>query len=119
MNVAANPNNKLPHKYKPKLPYRCCSSILIHSHEKLEKVVNPPQMPVAKNKRHSPKPACLAANPITMPMIKQPMMFTVNVANGNLSCLIITENKYLSIEPMVPPMPTNIKFRIIISYHQM
>ena len=91
----------------------------MHSHEKDENVVNPPQIPVAKNKRHSPKPACLDAIPIMIPIKKEPIMFTVNVAKGNESCFISSENKYLHAEPMEPPVITSIKFLNIISCHQM
>ena len=87
------------------------------SNENAEKVVKPPQIPVARNNfqlSEMPSPLILMAN--TRPIIKQPMIFTDSVANGNSLDLINKDVPYLTIEPMLPPKPTSNKFLIIGFY---
>ena len=64
--------------------YKSCPSRikLKVSLEKAEKVVNPPQMPVAKNNRISGDIFVLSLSPKTSPITKQPIIFTPNVPKG-------------------------------------
>jgi hypothetical protein len=50
--------------------------------ENVEKVVKPPQIPVAKNKRHSGEKLNFSLKPKTIPIAKQPIILTVKVPNG-------------------------------------
>lgn len=87
------------------------------SNENAEKVVKPPQIPVERSNfqlSEMPSPLILMAN--TRPIIKQPMIFTDIVANGNCFDLINKDVPYLIMEPMLPPNPTNNKFFIIGFY---
>lgn len=84
------------------------------SNENAEKVVKPPQIPVARNNFQLSEilsSLILMAN--TSPIIKQPMIFTDSVANGNSFDLINKDVPYLIIEPRLPPKPTSNKFFII------
>ena len=50
--------------------------------ENAENVVNPPNTPVAKNNFNSCEISPLSKIPKTIPIKKQPKMFTINVWNG-------------------------------------
>ncbi len=64
--------------------YKYCPSfnIFIVSSEKDENVVKPPQIPVAKNKRHSGDTLNFSDKPNIIPITKQPKILTVKVPNG-------------------------------------
>jgi len=95
----------------PNLPL--CSNP-IFSNEKAEKVVKPPQIPVARNNLQLfDRPASLILRANTIPIIKLPMIFTDRVAYGNSFEFVNKETAYLTIEPMLPPRPTSNKFLII------
>lgn len=109
--VAVSPSNKLPNTYRQNIPMRCCCSIAKLSNEKAENVVNPPQIPAARNSRQLlAKASFFKANANTAPIIKLPMMLTRNVATGKDECLNQTENKYRNMLPAAPPKPTSKMF---------
>lgn len=61
--------------------------------EKDEKVVNPPQIPVAKNILISFESKLdLSLKPKTIPIIKLPTIFTTNVPTGNGSGNCLAKN---------------------------
>ncbi len=64
--------------------YKSCPSRikLKVSFEKAEKVVNPPQIPVAKNSRISGDIFVLSLSANTSPIVKQPKIFTPKVPKG-------------------------------------
>ena len=53
------------------------------SFENEEKVVNPPRIPVAINKRTSFEKSHRSAYPTRIPIRRQPMIFTTKVPQGN------------------------------------
>lgn len=54
------------------------------SFENEEKVVNPPKNPVTKKSRHSIETLPLSERPNTIPMRKQPIIFTAIVPKGKV-----------------------------------
>jgi len=82
MNVASSPMITVPTMYAD--AYKSCpsrSSPTV-SNEKAENVVTPPISPVARNSRHSGVRVPLSVSPKTIPMRKQPIIFTINVPKG-------------------------------------
>ncbi len=80
--VASRPSAMLTPTYKNAVaisPLRISETV---SYEKAEYVVNPPNMPVAKNKRHSWLIVPFKLNANTKPIKKQPATFTTNVPYG-------------------------------------
>ncbi len=92
MKVASNPINTLETTYAEACQSCPSRSNATVSYEKAEKVVNPPISPVARNSRHSGVRLPLSVKPKTIPMKKQPIIFTVKVPNGkvekNFACMI-------------------------------
>ena len=88
------------------------------SSAKVEKVVKPPQNPVTNKSRiFSSKNEYLNDNPINNPIIKQPVILIINVAQGKGPCEKgIREMRNLNILPMAPPTPTKINCFIIILF---
>lgn len=85
---------------------KCMFSIL-----KAEKVVNPPQIPVARNNRHCSfmKFPLIRLKPMINPIIKLPTIFTSKVAKGKLLVLNNKYTAYLNTDPINPPRPTSRK----------
>lgn len=84
---------------------------LMFSKAKLEKVVNPPQNPIAIRyfSELSVFPV-FCRYPNANPIIKLPKTFTVIVCIGNLKSkylFVETDIKYLKMLPAPPPNPTN------------
>ena len=81
------------------------------SSEKVENVVNPPQIPIFKNKSNLKS----SAEELIIPMNKQPIKFKSKVETGNpkLAKTGILPNKYLATEPINPPKPTIKKSTIL------
>lgn len=86
----------------------------IFSTLKVEKVVKPPHMPVAKNSFKLVEiKLLLSLKASTIPIAKLPIIFIIKVENGNPFVLNTLLNKYLHIAPIAPPKPTNKKLLII------
>ena len=86
---------------------------------KVEKVVNPPQKPTARNIFHPEViTELLSENPYISPIKKHPVIFTKKVPKGNaagkLFC-INREARNLDMLPRNPPVPTRNRVLIIIS----
>ena len=82
------------------------------SQEKVEKVVKPPQIPVARNNLYSSvNQSNLSGSVRNIPMRKHPMIFTKKVEYGN-GLLIHPVNdlltKYRNALPIPPPRKTKI-----------
>lgn len=80
------------------------------SKAKDEKVVNPPQKPTLRNKlQNSLLEKLRIKTPVTIPIIKHPIIFITNVLIGNfkLSLKGISPIRYLSELPKAPPNATN------------
>lgn len=79
------------------------------SHEKLEKVVYPPHIPVIRNNRHSRlNQAYREAIPYSNPMRKHPEILTRKVPSGKVMVTYLptkTVIRYLQMLPMAPPDP--------------
>lgn len=113
--VANNPSTMLPATYKIKIPYRCCCSICKPSALNAENVVKPPHKPVAKNNLQLASNELLRSETaITIPITKEPIIFTRNVANGKLLCLNQMLNSERSMLPAAPPRPTSRRFLSIV-----
>ena len=99
-----------------KCPLRNKSNVSI---EKAEKVVNPPSKPVAKKSFISCETCPLPTSPKTIPIKKQPTMFTVNVPNGNieneLTCTYC-DKRYRKIPPAKLPAPIKSNIFIFFNY---
>lgn len=84
------------------------------SHAKAEKVVNPPQKPIASTYFQSASPILFfCRKPRTIPISRLPEIFTIKVAKGNFESkflFITTEEMYRSTLPKPPPRPTNNTF---------
>lgn len=82
--VASNPKNILPPVYKKKLKISLSRSIAMFSAANAENVVNPPQKPTVRNKRHSVLiKSPFSAMPYISPISKQPRILTTKVPYGN------------------------------------
>ena len=112
--AAAMPSTILSVIYNKAMPnFPFCNSVRF-SAEKEEKVVKPPQIPVAKKTfQLFKKDSSFILNASTMPIIKLPAMFTAKVPKGKFLTVTDRYMAYLSIEPSAPPKPTNKKFLII------
>lgn len=79
--------------------------------ENVENVVNPPQNPTAASRYQSPLDKA-----ITTPINSEPMAFVVMVAISDdiARCVASSEIPYRAMLPNAPPVPTNIKSRIMI-----
>jgi len=88
------------------------------SNANAEKVVNPPQKPVAISKeRVEPGALLFSVYPIINPMIKHPMILMVNVPSGNLLSDVDWMKvpiQYLNTPPAALPMTTNKEFFTLI-----
>ena len=81
------------------------------SFEKVEKVVNPPQIPTVKKSRHSDD----IINPFSkmprkIPIRKLPEMLIIRVPQGNTVSKLICkylDTRNLRTVPMKPPIPAN------------
>lgn len=109
--AAPNPSNTLPTAYNANNPIRPCWINCKFSALKAEKVVKPPQIPVAKNNLQLvSKEGLRRETAITNPMINEPMMFTSKVANGKWLFFIQRAVNDRSILPAAPPKPTSRRF---------
>ena len=89
------------------------------SNEKAEKVVKPPQTPVARNNfQLYNNDSSFILSAMMRPIKKQPIIFTANVGHGKNLELIIKDIPYLSIEPIPPPRATNKKFLSIVLFYR-
>ena len=84
----------------------------------VEKVVNPPQKPTARNIFHPEvRSELLSDSPYISPIRKHPLIFTKKVPHGNTTgkCSYIKrEAKNRDILPRNPPVPTSSNVLIII-----
>lgn len=104
------PNTMLNPIYNNAMLYLPLCSSPMFSNEKAEKVVNPPQRPVARNSfQLFEKLSSLILRANTTPMMKLPIMFTLKVAIGK--CLLLNNKPvaYLNTEPAAPPNPISKK----------
>ena len=112
-----NPNTT-PNKLKIRLremfknPSKYCESLSKFkvSIEKEEKVVSPPQNPIAIRNLRLLETSSFSANPkIKMPIIKLPKKFAASVPNGKITETFSakkTDKKYLKLPPKPAPMKT-------------
>ena len=79
------------------------------SKPKVEYVVNPPQIPTFKKSNNFGFRLFFKFRETTNPMTKHPVIFIKKVFTGNekFSLTGINPIKYLKIEPIAPPSPTN------------
>lgn len=81
-NVAASPKSMLNPRFENAYKYCSLRRSETVSCENVEKVVNPPKMPVAKKSLHSAFIFPFSVRPYTNPIKKQPSTFTANVPKG-------------------------------------
>lgn len=96
--------------YNPPCIYNLFSNKLYASSENVEKVVNPPQIPVFQNNiLFCGTSSLVLIIPATNPINIAPIIFVTNVRNGNVVFAGIKLIAYLPIAPIAPPNATQKK----------
>ncbi|MCW3093635.1 MAG: hypothetical protein JWP81_4704 [Ferruginibacter sp.] len=111
--TAIMPSNTLPVIFSASIPYLRASKSRKLSSEKAEKVVKPPQIPVAKNNFQLPANASFfTLSAITRPIIKLPVILINKIASGKARGPTSNALAYLIMLPIAPPNPIIKKFLI-------
>lgn len=104
------PETTLPAAYIASAIYFPFNTYCRFSNEKAEKVVKPPQTPVARKSRQlSAKLIFLKLYAMTIPIRKLPAILMSNVAKTCGLGPMANAQPYLNIPPIAPPAPTRIK----------